>query len=186
MNRRIRFFVGGTRSGKSAHAVRVGESLPGPRRFIATCPVLDEEMRDRIRRHRRERETGLWETVEEPLQLAAAVSEARDCGVVLIDCLALWVNNLMFEAPVTEEDVEARTRDVLAACAHGAGTVIFVSSEVGLGIIPADPLSRRYRDLLGRCNQEVAARADEVILFACGLPLPLKISTENTSGRSPS
>lgn len=176
---RIILVTGGCRSGKSAHAQQLAESLPGRRLYVATAPVIDAEMADRVRRHQAARGFG-WRTVEEPVALAAALArEAADADIVLVDCLTLWVNNLMYVAgqagrDVTEEQIAAEADGVLAACRSLDATVIFVTNEVGLGVVPDNPLARRYRDLVGRCNQIVAAAADVVTLVACGIPLNLK------------
>ncbi|MSS73021.1 MAG: bifunctional adenosylcobinamide kinase/adenosylcobinamide-phosphate guanylyltransferase [Candidatus Latescibacteria bacterium] len=176
---RIVLVTGGCRSGKSAHAQKMAEDLPGRRAFVATCPPLDDEMRARIRRHREARQGSRWQTIEEEIDLAGAVRGAGEYDVVLIDCLTLWVNNLMYEAEqegrqVDEPEVERRCRDLLAACAERPGTVILVTNEVGMGIVPGDPVSRRYRDLVGRCNQVAGAVADAVVLLVCGVPMRVK------------
>lgn len=166
--------TGGSRSGKSSYALQLGEELPGPRAFIATCPPIDEEMAERIRKHREARGDS-WHTIEEPLNLADGI---RMLGhrVILVDCLSLWVNNLMYESrhPLDEEEIAQKCRELLEACDKLDGTVIFVTNEVGMGIVPENPMARRFRDLMGRCNQIVASEADEVILMACGLPVYLK------------
>lgn len=176
---KIILITGGSRSGKSAYAQKLAESLEGPRTYIATCPVVDEEMRQRIRRHQLAREGGRWQTVEEPLDVAGAVAANKASPVLLLDCLTLWVSNLMFQArdqagKPTEDDVADRCRQLLHACRDHAGTILFVTNEVGLGIVPENELARRYRDLVGRCNQTIAAGADVVTLVVCGLPLHLK------------
>ena len=171
--------TGGSRSGKSAYAQKVAETLAGPRLFVATCPLIDDEMRERIRKHQKERQASDWQTIEETVDLAGAVSDGRDYQVMLVDCLTLWVNNLMYEAQregreITEEDISHLCRELLAVCAELNSTVIFVTNEVGMGIVPDSPTSRKYRDLAGRCNQIIAAGADTVTLVTCGLPLHLK------------
>jgi adenosylcobinamide kinase/adenosylcobinamide-phosphate guanylyltransferase len=171
--------TGGSRSGKSAYAQKLAEEIDGPRAFLATCPVVDDEMAERIRKHQNARGEADWHTIEESTDLAGALRNATDCGVILVDCLTLWINNLMYERSrkhweVTEEDIEVICADVLDACSELSGTVIFVTNEVGMGIVPGDPLSRRYRDLVGKCNQIIAAAADGVILVTCGIPLTLK------------
>lgn len=176
---RITLVTGGSRSGKSLYAQRLAEAIPGRRVFIATAPVTDAEMADRVRRHREAR-TGLdWETAEEGVRLAETLREATGYGVALVDCLTLWVNNLMYEAEqrgaeVTEEDVAERCGELLEACRAFPGEVVLITNEVGMGIVPGDALSRRFRDLAGRCNQVVAAGADAVTLVVCGLPMCLK------------
>jgi len=176
--------TGGSRSGKSAYAQKVAERLDGPRAFVATCPVLDEEMRQRIRKHQQARRGRGWHTIEEAVNLADTLRDARDYQVLLVDCLTLWVNNLLHEAEQTggrleEAEIEERCRGLLGVCDGIAGTVIFVTNEVGWGIVPGNALTRRYRDILGRCNQVMAAGADEVILVACGIPIPLKRGRED-------
>jgi adenosylcobinamide kinase/adenosylcobinamide-phosphate guanylyltransferase len=175
---RVVLVTGGCRSGKSAYAQNLAESLPGRRAYVATCPVVDDEMRRRIEKHRQAR-SQLWETFEEPLLLDGAIRSTAAFPVVLVDCLTLWVNNLMYRAQqqgqdTGEEQVAANCGQVLAACKDRAGTVIFVTNEVGMGIVPDNAPARRYRDLVGRCNQVMAAGADAVALVSCGIPLFLK------------
>jgi adenosylcobinamide kinase/adenosylcobinamide-phosphate guanylyltransferase len=166
-------YLGGARSGKSSRAQAVAERL-GPRRlFVATAEPLDDDMRDRIARHRADRGPG-WSTVEEPVKLGEvlAAHAGRD-DVVLVDCLTLWVSNLLcrdIPDPACREVVEG----LCMALRRATGHVIVVSNEVGLGIVPADGLSRRYRDMLGRVNQEIAAASDCVVLMVAGLPVTVK------------
>jgi len=176
---RIIVVTGGSRSGKSAYAQKIAEGLPEPRVYIATAPVIDDEMKERVRKHREAREKSRWRTVEETLDLAGALRGVGDSGVLLVDCLTLWINNLIYETgegnPMpTEESIAEKCGEVLEACAAMSGTVIFVTNEVGMGIVPGDPLTRRFRDLAGRCNQVMAEGADEVIFMVSGRPLPLK------------
>ena len=176
---RVVLVTGGCRSGKSDYARRLAEGLPGRRVFLATATAVDEEMRQRIRNHRAAREPAGWETVEEPLALAGALDAAGPCEVVLVDCLTLWINNLLHEAGragsgLTEERIAGESLELLVACRRRPGTVIFVANEVGMGIVPDNAAARRYRDLAGRCNRIVAAGADTVALVVCGIPMFLK------------
>jgi len=171
--------TGGSRSGKSAHALDIAQRLDGPRAFVATCPALDDEMLARIQMHRNSRRQAGWRTIEETDDLASALARAADCRVVLVDCLTLWVNNLLYHAEqagraLEESDIQKHCEAVLRACAPLAGTVLFVTNEVGWGIIPENASARRFRDLSGRCNTVMAAGSDEVILVVCGLPIHLK------------
>nr|VFJ60950.1 MAG: adenosylcobinamide kinase /adenosylcobinamide-phosphate guanylyltransferase [Candidatus Kentron sp. FW] len=188
---RITLITGGCRSGKSRHAQRLSEDVGEKRLFIATAPVLDNEMRQRVARHQVLRNDRGWETREEQLDLVGCLREigqqseqvhkhrGRPCDVVLCDCLTLWVNNLLYATSkdgtsLEEEEMAVLAREVCAVAHAIPVPVFFVTNEVGQGIVPADETSRRFRDLAGRCNQEVAAVADAVILMVSGLPLPLK------------
>lgn len=195
---RLILVTGGGRSGKSRYAQRLGEAAPTPRLFVATCPIMDDEMRARIERHQRERQAGAWTTVEEQLDLIGVLDRHVDARFVLVDCLTLWVNNLMFvqareagdsgargerpegegaglDANAVSEDqmTDAASRVADAATRH-PGDVVFVTNEVGLGIIPEHPVVRHYRDLVGRCNQAIAAAADQVVLLVAGVPIVIK------------
>lgn len=173
--------TGGARSGKSDYALTRAQALPGPYFFLATCPVIDPEMDDRISRHKADRENGMWQTIEEELELAGVVSSLEADSVCLIDCLTLWVNNLLYLAEQSritfgEDEIRKRCIALIDAAAEYRGTLICVSNEVGMGIVPDNVSARLYRDLVGRCNRILAAAADEVILVSCGLPLFLKES----------
>ena len=173
------FITGGCRSGKSAFAERTAENLPASKVYLATAPVLDEEMARRIARHRADRAAGGWETIEETIDITGALQRIADGRTVLIDCLTLWINNLMYEAEkkgreITEEEIAEKCREIAAVCKGRSGTVIFVTNEVGLGIVPDNPLARRFRDLAGRCNQVFAAVADTAVFMVSGLPVYLK------------
>jgi adenosylcobinamide kinase/adenosylcobinamide-phosphate guanylyltransferase len=171
--------TGGTRSGKSEYARISAEALPGPRAFIATCLAIDDEMRDRIRKHQRSRLKSSWETIEEPFDLVAALRDHARFNVYLVDCLTLWLNNVMYKArehgkTLSEEQAAGMAKELLEACSSVPGSVILVTNEVGSGIVPENQDARLFRDLMGSCNQVIARYAEEVVLVACGLPLKLK------------
>jgi adenosylcobinamide kinase/adenosylcobinamide-phosphate guanylyltransferase len=162
--------LGGARSGKSAFAETLAHAPD--RVYVATATAGDDEMRERIAHHRARRGEG-WRTIEEPLELVAALAREATTGrAVLVDCLTLWLSNLMH----AERDVEAQTRELVACLREARGAVVLVSNEVGLGLVPDAPLGRRFRDAQGRLNQAVAGVADDVVFIAAGLPLWLKRS----------
>ena len=176
---RIVLVTGGCRSGKSAYALKCGEQFPGPRAYVATCQAVDAEMQERILEHQKARGDMGWQTIEEPLDLAGTLTDADQYNVVLVDCLTLWINNLLYEAEksgcsVDEHDVERRCDELLLACSDHPGVMIFVTNEVGMGIVPENAVARHFRDLAGRCNQVMARGADTVTFVACGIPMNLK------------
>lgn len=179
---KIHLITGGSRSGKSAYAQRLAEALPGPRAYLATCPVIDAETAKRVKLHREARSASAWETIEEPVDPAGAIGRAAAYRVLLVDCLTLWVNNLLYEAELQgalfkEEEAAVRCRELIAACRAFPGTVILVTNELGMGIVPENEVTRRFRDCAGRCNQLIAAAAAEVTLVVSGIPLRLKGGT---------
>ena len=159
--------LGGARSGKTSHALRAAEATGRDLVMIATAQALDDEMQARITQHRAERGPA-WRTVEAPLDLAGALAKVGPDDVAVVDCLTLWASNLMH----AERDVETEAATLIAALA--GREVLLVSNEVGLGIVPDNALARRFRDVAGRLNQQVAAAADKVVFIAAGLPLALK------------
>ena len=159
--------LGGVRSGKSRYAEGLVTRLPPPWVYVATAQAFDDEMRARIAEHRERRAAG-WRTVEAPLALAAALQETGDAPV-LVDCLTLWLSNLM----LGDADLAAAEAALDAALDRAAPTVL-VSNEVGLGIVPDNALARRFRDQAGRLHQNFAARADRVVFMVAGLPLFVK------------
>jgi adenosylcobinamide kinase/adenosylcobinamide-phosphate guanylyltransferase len=172
----LTFLTGGARSGKSTFALELGRRAARPVTFIATAPPADSdpEMNARIERHRLERagiERPDWTTIEEPLDVADALGRASGSFVV-IDCLTLWVSNLMW-AGRSDEEIERVARDTAAVAAALTNPVVVVTNEVGLGIHPDHPLGRRYRDVLGTVNQRWAAAADDALLMVAGRALRL-------------
>jgi adenosylcobinamide kinase / adenosylcobinamide-phosphate guanylyltransferase len=168
----LTFLLGGARSGKSALAVRMASSWPGRVVFLATAEPRDDEMAARIERHRSER-SGEWTTLEVPVELAPALAAAPEDAFLVVDCLTLWVSNLL-EAGFDDAGVERAAAEVVGlAQAHPAPTVV-VSNEVGLGIVPKTPLGRGYRELLGRVNATFSRAADRAYFVAAGRVLELE------------
>jgi len=162
--------LGGARSGKSRHGEGlVTASAPAPWIYIATAQAYDAEMRERIEHHRTRRGEG-WVTIEEPIELARTIEDAPQDAPILVDCLTLWLTNLM----LCEHDLEAAFEALEAAIAHRSSMVVAVSNEVGFGIVPENALARRFRDEQGRLNQRLAAAAGAVVLMVAGLPLIVK------------
>ena len=168
----LTFLTGGARSGKSTLAVRMANRAGLPVTFVATArPEGDEEWTGRIERHRTERPSE-WTTVEEQHDLAAAVTDAHPDAFVIVDCLSLWLAN-MLEAGSGDDDILAATTKAVDAATHRRGPVVVVSNEVGSSIVPMDAALRRFRDLLGRVNGTWATAADRAYLVVAGRVLPL-------------
>ncbi len=163
----LTLILGGARSGKTRHAEGLIKALPAPWIYIATAEIWDEEMRARIERHKADRSEAGWITVEAPLDLAGALEASHP---VLVDCLTLWVTNLM----LGEHDIDAATDRLEAALARRTTPTILVANEVGLGIVPDNKMARDFRDHAGRLHQRLAQRADRVILMVAGLPLTVR------------
>jgi adenosylcobinamide kinase/adenosylcobinamide-phosphate guanylyltransferase len=162
--------LGGARSGKSAFAERLIHDSGLTRVYLATATAGDDEMTTRIAQHRKQRGDG-WITIEEPLALVDALTrEATHGRAVLVDCLTLWLSNLMF----AERDPEIEARRLVRFLGVAKYPIVFVSNEVGLGLVPETPLGRAFRDAQGRLNQIVAAAVPQVVFIAAGLPLWLK------------
>jgi adenosylcobinamide kinase/adenosylcobinamide-phosphate guanylyltransferase len=161
--------LGGARSGKSRLAEALVTASPAPWLYLATGQAFDAEMHDRIQEHRARRGPG-WETLEAPLELAAALDAAPHGQPVLVDCLTLWLSNLM----LAERDLPAETDRLLATLARPHGPWVMVANEVGQGIVPDNRLARRFRDAAGLLNQRIAQAADAVTLAVAGLPLKVK------------
>ena len=165
----VTLVLGGARSGKSAYAERLIE-VHGPGLYVATAEAGDAEMAERIRRHQ-ERRGGSWTTVEEPLDLAGALKATTAPGLaVLVDCLTLWLNNLM----AAKRDVDAEVAGLLDVLGTLAAPVVLVTNEVGLGVVPDNVLARTFVDAAGLLNQAVAKAADRVVFVVAGTPLVFK------------
>lgn len=166
----ITLVLGGTRSGKSSFAQSLAEESNRQLVYIATAEAFDEEMTDRIARHQNDRGAE-WQTVEESLDLAAAVAAHSDPKTtILVDCLTIWLSNMM----LANQDIAAALDALTQALANAPGLVILVSNEVGSGIVPESALGRQFRDEAGWMNQRIAAAADDVALITAGLPYWLK------------
>lgn len=169
---RVVLVIGGARSGKTAFALAKAAEAPGKKVYVATAQPLDGEMEARIEAHRRQRGS-LWETHEEPLDLGRAIEAVcPDHPVAVIDCLTLWLSNLLC-AHRDFEAAEAAFIDALRGL-PGTSQVFVVANEVGMGIVPENEMARQFRDMAGRLNQRVAEAADEVFLVAAGIPVKIK------------
>ena len=161
--------LGGARSGKSRYAEWLIRTYPPPWIYVATAEARDEEMAERIAAHRARRDSE-WRTVEAPYALVEALTAAPSGSAVLVDCLTLWLSNLMESG----SDIEAQTAALKETLAERAGPTVLVSNEVGMGIVPDNPLGRRFRDLQGRLNQDLAAQAARVVMMVAGVAVPVK------------
>ncbi|MEM9640494.1 MAG: bifunctional adenosylcobinamide kinase/adenosylcobinamide-phosphate guanylyltransferase [Pseudomonadota bacterium] len=164
---KITLILGGAKSGKTTRALALAEAAAPERIYIATAQAFDDEMAAKIAAHQRERGSG-WQTIEAPLDLTTVVGQGH--AAVLVDCLTLWLSNLMHH----KHDLDLATEAFLGALSDAPGPMILVSNEVGMGLVPETSLGRRFRDAQGRLNQRVAAAADRVEFVAAGLPLVLK------------
>jgi adenosylcobinamide kinase/adenosylcobinamide-phosphate guanylyltransferase len=178
--------LGGARSGKSSFAEALARELGGPVTYIATAEARDPEMADRIARHQAARPAH-WKTIEAPLNLAEAIRASSGASVILVDCVTLYLSNLLMQElgmigesenpkvpPGLEEKIMQEVQTIIQAATESAALVIFVSNEVGLGLVPPYNLGRFYRDLAGRVNRELAAVAGKVYLLNTGIAIELK------------
>lgn len=170
----VTFILGGCRSGKSGLALKTANAIAADRRiFIATAMPFDDEMKARVARHRAERGTA-WTTLEAPLALAEAIAvNTRNGCVLLVDCLTLWISNLLLETGAPSE-VETRIAHLVNTLAQASCPVVLVSNEVGSGIVPENQVARQFRDLAGTANQAVAAAAHRVVWVVAGIPVTIK------------
>ena len=168
------FVIGGCRSGKSTYALQTAEKVPGERKiFIATCLPQDDEMKKRVAKHQAARSRS-WTTVEEPLRLPETIIQnSPRADVILVDCMTLWVNNLLMETD-DEKQIEETISRLTDTLDKSTGCIVIVSNEVGTGIVPENKLARQYRDIIGRANQAVAKAADKVIWMVAGIPVTIK------------
>lgn len=178
----IVLITGGTRSGKSAFAQAEAERLPGSHCYVATCVVQDREMEQRVCNHQLQRSASTWATIEEPLDLAGVFRMKPAYDVYLVDCLTLWISNIMYDrmkssTACSEGHITELCERLVGVLRSVPATILLVSGEVGMGIVPENKVARLYRDLVGVCNQTIAAAADDVYLVSCGIPLPLKQNT---------
>ena len=165
----ITLVLGGARSGKSRYAEWLITTYPKPWIYVATAEARDEEMAERIAAHQARRHAG-WQTIEAPHNLPDALHAAPSGAAVLIDCLTLWLSNLMERGT----DIETQITKLQEALAEKVGTTVIVSNEVGLGIVPDNALARMFRDLQGNLNQRLAAQASRVIIMVAGIAVSVK------------
>lgn len=171
---RLTLITGPARSGKTGLAVQWATTFPIPRAYIATAQNLDEEMNERIRKHQEERKSA-FRTFEEPLTLTSQLEKiGKNFSIVIVDCLTLWLSNLLGEAGEEGRSIQQTTADFLALLKKLETPVILIGNEVGWGIVPDNPLARTFRDVSGRLNQEIARIADQVILMVAGIPMMVK------------
>ncbi|MDO8282513.1 MAG: bifunctional adenosylcobinamide kinase/adenosylcobinamide-phosphate guanylyltransferase [Thermodesulfovibrionia bacterium] len=175
MKNKIVFITGGARSGKSSFALREAEKIDGRKAYIATAQALDDEMKERIRKHKDERGAE-WDTFEEPFKIPEIISDAdTKYSVVVLDCLTLWLSNLICGNMDCSREIDgliAVLEDLMKKANNSK--LFIVSNEVGMGIVPENELARRFRDTAGFLNQKVAEIADEVYLVTAGIPIKIK------------
>jgi adenosylcobinamide kinase/adenosylcobinamide-phosphate guanylyltransferase len=167
--------TGGSRSGKSGYALERAEKCAAPRLYLATAQAFDEEMARRIQAHKKARPPG-WELAEEPFRVAESLAASlQSCRTVVVDCVTLWMSNLLLRDEAFGESEAARCAEELATAARVPGSaVIVVTNEVGSGIVPDNEISRRFRDCAGRANQVIARAADEVQFLVSGIAMQIK------------
>ena len=170
---KIILITGGCRSGKSRYALKIAKNIAENNKiFIATCVAYDDEMKQRILRHKKERDNS-WKTIEEPYSISKAIKNNKSKSVIVVDCLTLWVNNLLFKH-MDEDNIINKVKELIKVLNESSCPVILVTNEVGSGIVPENDLSRRFRDIAGFANQKIANCADKVYLMVAGIPLTVK------------
>lgn len=171
MKKKIVFITGGARSGKSSFALKETGKIKGKKAYIATAQALDEEMRERIEKHKLDRGQE-WATFEAPIKIAELISKINgEYDVILLDCLTLWLSNVIHKNLGLESEIK-KIIDALNELKHS--TIYIVSNEVGMGIVPENKLARQFRDIAGILNQKIAEVSDEVYILAAGIPLKIK------------
>jgi len=172
MHKKIIFITGGARSGKSTYALKDASKISGNKAYIATAESLDEEMRERIEKHKKQRGRD-WDTYEEPLKIAEVIQETEGkYTAILIDCLTLWLSNIMQSGLNISQEITNLIETLRIT--HHTSHIYIVSNEVGMGIVPKNDMARRFRDIAGILNQKVAEISDEVYLLIAGLPMKIK------------
>lgn len=170
MNKKIVFITGGARSGKSSFAITKASAVKGKSAYIATAEALDEEMKKRIERHKKERGED-WDTYEEPLHISKVIEKiGNEYGVILLDCLTLWLSNLIMD----NRDIEEEINNFFCSLSAIHCPLYIVSNEVGMGIVPENEMARRFRDWAGIMNQKAAEAADEAYMVVAGIPMKIK------------
>ena len=173
MDKGLILVTGGCRSGKSQFALDYANRHFRKKLYLATCEALDEEMAKRIEDHKKRRGSD-WQTVEEPIHIAEAIrQQGNDIEVILLDCITLWLSNLLMRQK-RDHEIMSEVNRLRDSVSQGQASFIFVSNEVGMGIVPVDPLGRRFRDLAGMANQKIAEAAQTVIFMVSGIPISLK------------
>jgi adenosylcobinamide kinase/adenosylcobinamide-phosphate guanylyltransferase len=171
MEKKIIFITGGVRSGKSSFALKEAEKFKGKKAYIATAQALDEEMEQRIEKHKLSRGRE-WTTFEEPIKIAELIKKIDgEYDIILLDCLTLWLSNAIHKDLELESEVK-KIIDALNELKHS--TIYIVSNEVGMGIVPENKLARKFRDMAGILNQKIAEISDEVYVLVAGIPLQIK------------
>jgi adenosylcobinamide kinase/adenosylcobinamide-phosphate guanylyltransferase len=175
MSKQLVLILGGVRSGKSRYAQQLASDDGGRVLFLATAEAGDDEMVQRIARHKSSRPQ-TWCTIEEPLDISSALrNDTADADTVIIDCVTIWLSNLLLrEGGATEDEVMEHIERIIDAYKKGGSTYIIVSGEVGMGLVPEHPMGRAFRDLLGFANQRLAAAADRMVLMVAGIPVDVK------------
>lgn len=166
------FVTGGARCGKSSFALKEAAKIPGAKAYIATAEGLDQEMRERIENHKKQRAAG-WDTFEEPIRIVDVITEMRGrYSSLIIDCLTLWLSNIMTADADAQHEIEKLIQALRTAAP--VSHIYVVANEVGMGIVPDNEIARKFRDMAGLLNQRVAEVADEVFLLVSGIPLKVK------------